>query len=64
MIIGDIIGARSSVDDCFYRGRVLKENDDASYLIHFIDYGDKENVTISNIFDIPDDFMVGTSFKF
>lgn len=61
MVIGEIIGARSSVDDGFYRGKVLKKIDDTTYFIHYIDYGDNDNVTISNIFNIPNDFMVGTS---
>lgn len=57
-MIGEIVGARSTLDNNFYRGRVLKRIDDDSYLIHYIDFGDKDNVPKSNIYDIPKDFMV------
>lgn len=61
MVIGEIIGAKSTLDDGFYRGKVLKQIDDTNYLIHFIDFGDKDKVPISNIFEIPKDFMVITN---
>jgi hypothetical protein len=56
--IGEIIGAQSTLDNSFYRGQVLKKNDDATYLIQYIDFGDKDNVPLSNIFVIPPQFMV------
>lgn len=58
MEIGEIVGALSTLDNSFYRGKVLKKIDDATYLIHYIDFGDKDNVPMSNIFEIPNDFMV------
>lgn len=58
LIVGEVVGAQSKLDDCFYRGRVLKQVDGNTYLIHFIDFGDKDTVPISNIFQIPKDLMV------
>lgn len=58
MIIGQIVGAQSTLDDGFYRGKVLKKIDDNTYLIQYIDFGDKDNVPSSKIFEIPKDFMV------
>lgn len=56
--IGEIVGAKSSLDDNFYRGKVLKKIDDSTYLIQYIDFGDSDNVPISNIYEIPKEFMV------
>lgn len=58
LVVGELVGAQSTLDDSFYRGRVLKQIDDATYSIHYIDFGDKDNVPISNIFEIPKEFMV------
>lgn len=58
LIIGEIVGAQSTLDHSFYRGRVIKKSDDTFYLIQYIDFGDTDNVPLSNIFKIPEDFMV------
>jgi len=58
LIIGQIVGAQSTLDDSFYRGKVLKKIDDVTYSIQFIDFGDKDNVPLSKTFEIPTDFMV------
>lgn len=58
MIIGQIVGAQSTLDGSFYRGKVLKKIDDVTYSIQFIDFGDKDNVHLSKTFEIPTDFMV------
>lgn len=58
MVIDEIIGAQSTLDDNFYRGKVLKKIDDTTYLIHYIDFGDMDNVPVSKIFKIPTTFMV------
>jgi len=58
LVIGEIVGAQSTIDDNFYRGKVLKKIDDATYLLQFIDFGDKDNVPLSKIFEIPKHFMV------
>ncbi|XP_050056969.1 uncharacterized protein LOC114132611 isoform X5 [Aphis gossypii] len=58
LIIGQIVGAQSTLDDSFYRGKVLKKIDDVTYSIQFIDFGDKDNVPLSKIFEIPTDFMI------
>lgn len=62
MVIGEIIGAKSTLDDNFYRGRVLKKNDDSTYSVQYIDFGDKDNVSLSNIFELPQDLMVINQF--
>lgn len=58
LIIGEIVGAQSSLDDGFYRGKVLNQIDNITYLIQYIDFGDKDNVPISKIYEIPREFMV------
>lgn len=58
LIIGEIIGAQSMLDESYYRGKVLKKVDDTTYFIQFIDFGDKDNVPISNIFEIPKQYSV------
>ncbi|XP_022162071.1 uncharacterized protein LOC111027893 isoform X3 [Myzus persicae] len=57
LIIGEIVGAQSTIDDNFYRGKVLKQIDDITYSLQFIDFGDKDNVPLSKIFEIPKHFM-------
>lgn len=58
MVIDEIVGARSTLNNGFYRGKVLKEINDTTYVIHYIDFGDTDNVPVSSIFEIPNDFMV------
>lgn len=58
MVIGEIVGAQSTIDDNFYRGKVLKQIDEVTYSLQFIDFGDKDNVPLSKIFEIPKHFMV------
>jgi len=58
LVIDEIIGAQSALDDRFYRGKVIKKVDDTTYLINFIDFGDSDNVPMSRIFEIPKKFMV------
>lgn len=58
LLNGEIIGAQSTLDDSFYRGKVLQKKDTTTYMIQFIDYGDIDNVPLSKIFEIPKDFMV------
>lgn len=58
MVIGEIIGAQNSSDNTIYRGKVLKEIDQNTFLIQYIDFGDKDNVSLSNIFEIPKYLMV------
>ncbi|XP_050543343.1 uncharacterized protein LOC126906674 isoform X2 [Daktulosphaira vitifoliae] len=55
--IGDLIGAKSSLDENFYRGVILDKVDNDSYLIQFIDFGDKDTVHILDIVDLPKDLM-------
>jgi hypothetical protein len=57
-VIGEIIGALSPLDNTIYRGKVLKEVNHNTYLIQYIDFGDKDNVSLSNIFQIPKDLTV------
>lgn len=57
-MIGEIIGALSPLDNTIYRGKVLKEINQNTYLIQYIDFGDKDNVSLSNIYQIPKDLMV------
>lgn len=58
MVIGEIVGAQSTIDNNFYRGKVLKKIDNVTYSLQFIDFGDKDNVPLSKIFEIPNHFMV------
>lgn len=56
--IGEIVGAQSTLDNSFYRGQVLDKIDENTYLIQYIDFGDKDYVPLTNVFSIPTDFMV------
>lgn len=56
--IGEIVGAQSILDKNYYRGKILKQIDEITYFIQYIDFGDKDNVPISNIFEIPICYMV------
>jgi len=58
LVIDEIVGAQSTLDDSYYRGKVLKKINDTTYLIQFIDFGDTDYVPVSSIFEIPNDFMV------
>lgn len=49
---GALCLAKYSVDDGWYRGRVLENSE-----IEFIDYGNKENVASSYVRDIPVEFL-------
>ncbi|VVC36208.1 Hypothetical protein CINCED_3A022077 [Cinara cedri] len=55
---GEIVGALSTLYDGYYRAKVLKKNDDTSYTIRYIDFGEPDIVSISNIFEIPKDFKI------
>lgn len=47
--LNEIIGAKSITDGCFYRAKVMKKINEASYDVQFIDYGIEENVSLSKI---------------
>lgn len=56
--IGEIIGAKSTLDNNFYRGKVIRKIDMTTYLIQYIDFGDIDSIPVSNLFFIPPRFMV------
>lgn len=58
LVVGEIVGAQSTVDDNYYRGKILKQIDHSTYLINFIDFGDIDSVPISKIFELTQEFMV------
>lgn len=51
--IGDIV--KSPYEDMMCRAQILDKKDQANYCISFIDFGNKENVHISQIFEISDE---------
>jgi hypothetical protein len=40
-------------DDVYYRGKILKEAGANKYSVHYIDYGNYETVTKSNLGLLP-----------
>lgn len=50
--LNEIVGAKSSVDGCFYRGKIIGNNNE-NYNITFIDFGCDEDVNVANIVPLP-----------
>ena len=47
-----------SADGLYYRARIIKELENGTVLLHYIDYGNTESVEKSTIFQLPQKFMV------
>jgi len=58
LVIGEIVGVKSMLDNDFYRAKVLQQVNETTYLIQYIDFGEKHDVSISNIFEISAEFKV------
>ncbi|XP_059173554.1 uncharacterized protein LOC131954068 isoform X2 [Physella acuta] len=55
---GDIVVARYSEDDQFYRAKILQcghIGDSAQYSVRFIDYGNDSDVSVDSVFKVKDD---------
>ncbi|GIY84937.1 tudor domain-containing protein 1 [Caerostris extrusa] len=59
--IGTIVCAKYSMDNLFYRARIENVVDDNCKVI-FIDYGNKETVSFSNIHPLDSKFMIHPPF--
>lgn len=64
MVVGEIVGALSTLDDIFYRAKVLKQNEDTTYSVRFIDFGDIDNIPKSNLYELPKEFIMVLYFYF
>lgn len=51
--LDEIVGAKSSDDGCFYRGRIIEKTDDKNYGVLFIDFGFEACVNITDIVPLP-----------
>jgi len=47
--IGDLVAAQFTVDDAWYRAKVLSSKEDTEFQVQYIDYGNMEMVPISRI---------------
>lgn len=52
--IGALYSVKFSVDEQFYRGKVLKETGPNKYHVQYIDYGNYESVQKSSIYLLPE----------
>lgn len=60
--INDVVGAKFKIDKLFYRAKILKKIDVIRYRVQFIDYGNEENVTLSNMVSLPTQFIEVSRF--
>lgn len=51
--LNQIVGAKSSFDELFYRARVVKKIDENNYNTLFIDFGFEESVNVTDIVPLP-----------
>lgn len=54
-IVGDIVIALSPEYQVFYRGKILRNNNNESYIVYYIDYGNKETIPSDAIFELADE---------
>lgn len=55
--VGDDVCAIYSLDSLWYRARVLKKLDGNSYLVYFVDFGNSENVAVSEIRKLKPEYV-------
>ncbi|XP_022160101.1 uncharacterized protein LOC111026354 isoform X2 [Myzus persicae] len=55
--IGEKVAVKSQSKKNFARATILKKVNDTTYSVHYVDYGDKENVKAINIFQLPYRFV-------
>ncbi|XP_050420950.1 uncharacterized protein LOC126833572 isoform X2 [Adelges cooleyi] len=53
--IGDVFGVRSTLDENFYRAKIINKTSENSYKVQYIDYGNEECVNSEDIVGISDD---------
>lgn len=51
--LNEIVGAKSSVDGCYYRAKIIDKTDEKTYEMIFIDFGFEESVNVANIVELP-----------
>jgi hypothetical protein len=52
---GELYAVRFTVDDVYYRGRIKRVLKNGTYSVHYIDFGNYENVPASNINLLPEE---------
>ncbi|VVC30883.1 Hypothetical protein CINCED_3A009836 [Cinara cedri] len=55
------LGVKSKLDDCFYRGKVIKQINHFVYQIEYIDLIGTIDAFIFNLFEIPNDYMISSN---
>ena len=54
--VKQLVCVRSNTEQCFYRGQILKANEDGSFLVRCIDFGDFLTVQPDVIFTLHEEF--------
>lgn len=55
--LNEVVGAKYKIDKLFYRAKILKKIDVITYRVQFIDYGNEETVSLSNMVSLPTKFI-------
>jgi hypothetical protein len=62
--VGDTVKVFSTEYKKFFRGKILKNNNDGSYNIYYIDYGNEEKIPSNAIFELADELKKVFNFNF
>ncbi|XP_034945745.1 tudor and KH domain-containing protein homolog [Chelonus insularis] len=55
--VGQMVAAKFSFDNCWYRAEVITLMENGLYEVYFVDYGDNEFVDENNILELRTDFL-------
>jgi len=53
--VGEFVRVFSQQDHVLFRAKILKNNNDGSFNVFYIDYGNKETVLCDVIFELADE---------
>ncbi|KAH9391588.1 Tudor domain [Tyrophagus putrescentiae] len=54
--VKQLVCVRNKAEDCFFRSQILKANDDGSFFVRNIDFGDRLKVQPDDIFTLHEEF--------
>lgn len=54
----DVVAAKFSLDQQWYRAKIEKKASANEYLLHYVDYGNRETVPIADICQLPSEFSL------
>lgn len=56
-MLGQMVAAKFSFDEQWYRAEVISEPKDGQCEVYFVDYGDHEVLQVDHIFELRTDFL-------